>query len=300
MFAAMAGKTDVAQQLLWHGAERKLGNKHGRTAAETATFIGHHECASMIKQYLPEEVFETFTKLDGLSIQASPALARALFLFANQSDLRPLALWDYLHETTLLRPCNGRNWASDTAVEIIEIVSGMAFRTDYLNQPELGLKLTYLRTIFTWFVSAAVARKLTDDDEPSGEAVRQWRMSLRMSDIIISRVNTMDPKLKLATNIAGNGGVNESSSRSNDDGRSSKAASSGGRNKAARGHGKATPYFHLRALIDGPKFAAQLRDQTHCSMCYCSTADRAVPNAAGELCCSKECLELHQTHAGQL
>lgn len=280
MFAAMAGATGVAQQLLWRGARRSIRNRRGKTASEIACFVGHHECASLISQYLPADVFDAFTQLDAESLQASPSLAQALFMYTNQSDLRPAQLWDFLEDhTVLLRPSKGRTWASDTAVEIIEVVARMA--ANLWNNNELSLKLTYLRTMFQWFIVAAGTNTVTDDDEPSSEQGRLWRTSLRMTDVIIARVCD---KLQLAT-LAG----------SNHSGGSAKS------NNEADGQGKMTAYLHLRALIDGPKFAAQLRDRNHCAMCYCSHANRATPNAAGEMCCSDECVEMYaQTHAGQL
>ena len=144
-------------------------------------------------------------------------------------------------------------------------------------------------------------------------------MSLRMTDIIISKVcdklqlttmagNHSDGTANVATGGGDSDGSNESSSSTDSDdsdgsagSADSSSSSRSNAKKAANGHGKMTPYLHLRALIDGPKFAAQLRDQNHCTMCYCSTAHRATPNAAGEMCCSDDCLELYsQTHAGQL
>jgi hypothetical protein len=259
MFAAMCGANEVIRLLLWNGARRSVKNKRGKTAAEIASFVGHYECAASISQYLPTEVFDAFIELEAGPLQASPSLANALFLYANQSDLRPAQLWEFLDDSTVLAPNKGRSWASDTAVEILDVVGRMCI--NLWKNKQLGLKLTYLRTILQWFVLATTSSEATTEEEDD-----EWLLSLRMADLIVGQVCATS-ELSLVT---------------------------GARAAVAGGPTKLSPYLSLRALVDGPKMAMKLRDQQLCAVCYETGASRPTTNDTGsEVCCSDECVELH-------
>jgi hypothetical protein len=147
----------------------------------------------------------------------------------------------------------------------MDVVSRMC--VNLWNNKELGLKLTYLRSVLQWFVLAAGSADLTTEEE-----LDDWVVSLRMTDIIVGQV-CASAQLSLVTF------------------QRETATAEGGQTNLS-------PYLSLKTLVDGPKMTLALNDRQLCAVCYEPGASRPTTNVRGsEICCSDECVELHSRSA---
>jgi hypothetical protein len=139
-----------------------------------ASFVGHHECAAILSQFLPLEVFEAFTRLPEGPLKASTALSQDIFKFSNQTDIRPRSLWTLVSGASCLSPNEANTNNVSAAVEILDVVARM--QRNVWNNNELGLKILFLRAALLWFWES---RATIFENE------KKWSDSLSNVDVVV-------------------------------------------------------------------------------------------------------------------
>ncbi|GAB6022468.1 hypothetical protein CHUAL_006579 [Chamberlinius hualienensis] len=87
MFASLAGKVETVSHLLNAGAVITATNSVGKTAAEMAAFVGNHQCAVLINNYIPKSEVEYYSEPRGL--EKEPKLPRELVTPLHSLIVRP-------------------------------------------------------------------------------------------------------------------------------------------------------------------------------------------------------------------
>lgn len=91
-FAGLSGNVDVCLALLLAGAKSHITNTVGRTAAQMAAFVGHHNCVATINNYIPKSDVDYYTKPQGSSKEPllPPFLAESFHKFIMQVNIHPV------------------------------------------------------------------------------------------------------------------------------------------------------------------------------------------------------------------
>ncbi|KAJ8964566.1 hypothetical protein NQ314_004870 [Rhamnusium bicolor] len=91
-FAGLSGNTEVCLALLLSGAKSHVTNTVGRTAAQMAAFVGHHNCVAVINNFVPKSDIEHYTKNHGsqASPYLPPFLIESFHKFIMQVNIHPV------------------------------------------------------------------------------------------------------------------------------------------------------------------------------------------------------------------
>ncbi|KAJ8952804.1 hypothetical protein NQ318_008121 [Aromia moschata] len=93
-FAGLSGNSDICLALLLAGAKSSETNTVGRTAAQMAAFVGHHDCVAIINNYIPKSDVECYTKPQGLQTAPllPPFLIESFHKFIMQVNIHPVKI----------------------------------------------------------------------------------------------------------------------------------------------------------------------------------------------------------------
>ncbi|XP_001641900.2 ankyrin repeat and MYND domain-containing protein 2 isoform X1 [Nematostella vectensis] len=99
MFGALSGNIGVVKILLQAGASVSKVNDIGRTAAQMAAFVGHHDVVSLINNFVSIDDLNYYTKPQGLEKVAKleSKLVPSLHLFVTMTNLNPVKLVLFLN-----------------------------------------------------------------------------------------------------------------------------------------------------------------------------------------------------------
>ncbi|CAH2001034.1 unnamed protein product [Acanthoscelides obtectus] len=91
-FAGLSGNREVVLALLLSGAKTQETNTVGRTAAQMAAFVGHHNCVAVINNYIPKSEVDYYTRIHGLEMQQylMPFLSDSLHKFIMEVNIHPV------------------------------------------------------------------------------------------------------------------------------------------------------------------------------------------------------------------
>ncbi|KAJ8986004.1 hypothetical protein NQ317_013888 [Molorchus minor] len=91
-FAGLSGNSDVCMTLLLAGADSSLTNTVGRTAAQMAAFVGHHNCVSVINNFVPKTDVQCYTIPQGQQTHPylPPFLIESFHKFIMQVNVHPV------------------------------------------------------------------------------------------------------------------------------------------------------------------------------------------------------------------
>nr|CAI5860285.1 unnamed protein product [Callosobruchus analis] len=91
-FAGLSGNSEVVLKLLLAGAKTQVTNTVGRTAAQMAAFVGHHNCVAVINNYIPRSEVDYYTMIHGLEQEQylMPFLAESLHKFIMEVNIHPV------------------------------------------------------------------------------------------------------------------------------------------------------------------------------------------------------------------
>uniref|UniRef100_H2Z5V0 Uncharacterized protein n=1 Tax=Ciona savignyi TaxID=51511 RepID=H2Z5V0_CIOSA len=149
MMAALSGKSGVVQILLDNGANADFQNSIGKRASELAAFVGQHEIANKIKNYLSLDKLEPYTTGQGSNPPRLPLdAAIPLQKIVMMSNPHPVKI------VTSILDCDVINDA-DVLKKIESVLSDLGTksirsRTDY--DEVLALKTHYLATVIEMVV----------------------------------------------------------------------------------------------------------------------------------------------------
>lgn len=90
--AGLSGNVDVCLALLMAGAKPHVQNDVNRTAAQIAAFVGHHNCVTVINNYVPKSDIEYYTVVQGTQKKPYlPAfLVESFHKFIMQVNINPV------------------------------------------------------------------------------------------------------------------------------------------------------------------------------------------------------------------
>ncbi|KAG5894161.1 hypothetical protein JTB14_001857 [Gonioctena quinquepunctata] len=91
-FAALSGSIDVCLALLHAGAKSQVTNTVNRTASQLAAFVGHHNCAATINNFIPKSEVEYYTTIHGTQTtpQLPSFLVESFQKFIMQINIHPV------------------------------------------------------------------------------------------------------------------------------------------------------------------------------------------------------------------
>lgn len=91
-FAALSGNTDICLALLMSGAKSTETNTVGRTPAQMAAFVGHHNCVAIINNFVSKEELEYYTHASGTQTTPylPPLLLESFHKFITQINIHPI------------------------------------------------------------------------------------------------------------------------------------------------------------------------------------------------------------------
>ncbi|KAL5108601.1 Ankyrin repeat and MYND domain-containing protein 2 [Taenia crassiceps] len=97
MFAALSGRLEIVNFLLSCGAKPDMTNCLKRTAAEMASFVGHHFAAAQINSYIEkEELIQFAQKSISSNLQISVDLVEPLHQLITNLNFSPVKVFLYL------------------------------------------------------------------------------------------------------------------------------------------------------------------------------------------------------------
>lgn len=200
MFAAMKDQTDVIKLLLNRGATRKKTNDRGETAASLALFIGKPKAAELIRNFVPEEVFQVFSKDELKEHQITDREAVALYGFFNDTPMEPRKIVQHIHSSSVI---------SGKTEKVLETVSSIASR-DWGNYP-IALKAMYLSGMVAWSVASSLKSKVvcegevltTDPSDMVKEALEMASCPAGLKDLVRTVTTADDAYDALCATVGG-------------------------------------------------------------------------------------------------
>ncbi|XP_050304527.1 ankyrin repeat and MYND domain-containing protein 2 [Anthonomus grandis grandis] len=98
-FAALSGNSDICLLLLEAGAKSTETNTVGRTPSQMAAFVGHHNCVSVINNFVPKEEVEYYTHASGTSSTPylPPFLLESFHKFIMEINIHPVKIVMNVH-----------------------------------------------------------------------------------------------------------------------------------------------------------------------------------------------------------
>lgn len=146
MFAALSGNVQVTRLLLEAGSCTGTQNSVGRTAAQMAAFVGNHACVSVINNYVPRELVEYYSRIQGLETEPklSPHLVGAVHRLVQMVNVHPLAVVKVLMECP--------NLVAEHCSSVTRVLDSMCerqFKGDDCNEV-LSFKFHYLSRLLTF------------------------------------------------------------------------------------------------------------------------------------------------------
>lgn len=92
MFAALGGHVRLVSLLLDEGAKTTTVNSVGRTASQMAAFVGQHQTATVITNFIPREEIEYFSEIQGLEKEPRlpPSLVDPLLTLVREVNVNPV------------------------------------------------------------------------------------------------------------------------------------------------------------------------------------------------------------------
>ncbi|KAL1490959.1 hypothetical protein ABEB36_011628 [Hypothenemus hampei] len=98
-FGALSGNTDVCLLLLEAGAKSTELNTVGRTPSQMAAFVGHHNCVSIINNFIARKDVEHYTRPHGSdnTPPLPPFLLESFHKFIMQINVHPVKVVMNLH-----------------------------------------------------------------------------------------------------------------------------------------------------------------------------------------------------------
>eukprot|EP01135_Chromosphaera_perkinsii_P005662 Nk52_evm33s356 gene=Nk52_evmTU33s356 len=140
MFAAMAGAIDVLPLLLKAGAIPSKVNRVGKTASETAAFIGQHEACAIINNYVSIEDVKYYTERRGISEKEGkikPEMVEPLHDFLMITNMNPVKFCIHLKNNPIL--------LNDGVVSVLKSLIQKGFKEQ--GNEVISIKYHYLLNI---------------------------------------------------------------------------------------------------------------------------------------------------------
>lgn len=155
-FAGLSGNVEVCQLLLEAGANMSALNSVGRTAAETAAFVGNYRCVSSINNFLPKSEVDYYSVIHGLETEPklSPALAAPLHKFIIQVNVHPVRISLNLQPKLIKHLKQIKN--------VLELMCSKEMRKGSGSNEIMAFKLHYLSAIIAEIQKYQVPEKQSD------------------------------------------------------------------------------------------------------------------------------------------
>ncbi|ERL90775.1 ankyrin repeat and MYND domain-containing protein 2 [Dendroctonus ponderosae] len=97
-FGALSGSADVCLLLLEAGAKSNETNTVGRSPAQMAAFVGHHNCVALINNYVPKGDVQVYTNGgQGGAPLLPPFLLESFHKFVMQINIHPIKVVMNVH-----------------------------------------------------------------------------------------------------------------------------------------------------------------------------------------------------------
>jgi len=135
MFAALTNHphtSDIVRLLLDNGAERKIKNSRGVTAASMALFVGHANQALLINTFVPQSIFTTFVNQGLGNLQITSDQAVAFYNLFNSTSIDPADVSEQILSVPAI-------WGFQ---DVLQTVANIAAKE--WNNKVIALKLLYL------------------------------------------------------------------------------------------------------------------------------------------------------------
>lgn len=143
-FAALSGKPEICRLLLLAGADPNAINSVNRKPAQMAAFVGNHSTAACINNFLPLNLIEKYTEIQGQ--QSEPTLPLILLpsfhKFIIQSNIHPVRIAMNLQRIGIL---------SDNLQAIRKVLNCMSERA-MENPDELNEIKSFKYHYISWIV----------------------------------------------------------------------------------------------------------------------------------------------------
>lgn len=142
-FAGLSGNTDVCLALLLAGAKSHITNTVGRTASQMAGFVGHHNCVTIINNFVPKSDIEHYTKAQGTnsSPYLPPFLLESFHKFIMQVNIHPVKVVLNVHNFA------GLSDHLPEVKKVLELMSEREMKRGAETNEVLSFKFHYLSYI---------------------------------------------------------------------------------------------------------------------------------------------------------
>jgi hypothetical protein len=142
MFAALGGHVRLINLLLDHGAKTSTVNSVGRTASQMAAFVGQHQAASVINNFISREDIEYFSQLQGLEKEPRlpPSLVDPFLSFVRDMNVNPVRVAMNWSNSKVLHP------HSQKVLKVLELLCEKEMKLEDPNE-SLALKYHHLSFI---------------------------------------------------------------------------------------------------------------------------------------------------------
>lgn len=142
-FAGLSGNTEVCLALLQAGANSQVTNTVGRTAAQMAGFVGHHNCVVTINNFVPKSEIESYTKVHGTQTTPylPPFLLESFHKFIMQVNIHPVKVLFNVHNFAGLLDHLGE------VKKVLELMSEREMKRGTETNEVLSFKFHYLSYI---------------------------------------------------------------------------------------------------------------------------------------------------------
>ncbi|CAK8682837.1 ankyrin repeat and MYND domain-containing protein 2-like [Clavelina lepadiformis] len=144
MMAGLSGKKDVVSLLLTNGANVEKQNSIGKTAIELTSFVGQHDCANLMKNFLSLDKLEPYyTKQGDNEPRITKGVAASLQKILASTNPHPVKIVLSLMDSPEL--CNRINIKK--TVSVLEDFCGKCVRSKNDYDEILALKVHYYSMI---------------------------------------------------------------------------------------------------------------------------------------------------------
>ncbi|CAG9864028.1 unnamed protein product [Phyllotreta striolata] len=193
-FAALSGNSDVCLALLLAGAKSQAVNTVGRTPAQMAAFVGHHECVAAMNSFIPKEDVDYYTITPGATAsktQILPAfLSESFHKFIMRTNVHPIKV--ILNVQTFV----GLADHLAEVKKVLELMCERELKREDEKNEVMAFKFHYLSYVIGEMLKVKQKQMVKTDDDKKLDLIELFTRKLLKPGKDIGQLDIMDAFLR--------------------------------------------------------------------------------------------------------